>query len=113
MESAHLDRLAILTVSGSQSEALMKALRERKFQFTIMSSSGGIVQEAQLSLLVGFQHGRLPLLLEIVRTSCESYRRFIPTQGFAPGAMVDLPMVEAQLGGALIYMMNVDHFEQL
>jgi uncharacterized protein YaaQ len=112
MASLPVDRLAILTVSGSQSEALMKELSRRKFQFTILNSSGGVMQEAQVSLLVGFAHQRLDLLLEVVRASCESYQRYIPAQGFPQGPLDNLAMVEARLGGALVCVMNVDHFEQ-
>jgi uncharacterized protein YaaQ len=112
MNPARLDCLAILTVSGSQFEALMKSLRENGFQFTIMNSSGGVVQEAQVSILVGFRQKRYPMLLDLVSSHCKSYRRYIPAQGFMPGAMADLPMVEAQLGGALIHVMSVDYFEQ-
>ena len=113
MTSLPIDRLAILTVSGSQSEALMKDLSRHKFQFTIVNSTAGVMQEAQVSLLVGFAHRRLDLLLEVVRANCETYRRYIPAQGFPKGALDNLAMVEAQLGGALVCVMNVDHFEQI
>ncbi len=112
MNSHSLDRLAILTVSGSQSETLMKELNRHNFNFTTLNSSGGVMQEAQVSLLVGFRHARMGVLLEVVRTSCETYRSFIPTQGLTPGPLDNLSLVEAQLGGAQFCMLNVERFEQ-
>jgi uncharacterized protein YaaQ len=112
MTSSSLDRLAILTASGSQLEALMKELSQHNFQFTTLHSSGGVMQEAQVSMLVGFRHERLEVLMEVVRKSCETYRSFIPTQGFPPGPLDNLSLVEAQLGGAQVCMMNVERFEQ-
>ena len=112
MGSSRLDRLAILTVSGSQSSALMKELSRLGFQFTIVNHVGGVVQESLACLLIGFSQGRLATLLEIVHATCETHRGYVPAQAFPPGGLVGLPMVEAQLGGALIYLMNVDRFEQ-
>ena len=113
MESSPLDRLVILTVFDSQADPLMKQLTREGFHFTVINSTGGVMQETVICLLVGFFRERLPALLEIVRKKCRPYRKYIPTQSLPPGGMTNLPMLEAQLGGALIYMMNVERFEQL
>lgn len=113
MNSCSLDRLVILTVFDSQADPLMKQLTREDFHFTVINSTGGVMQEAVICLLVGFFHERMPVLLEIVRNKCRPYRKYIPTQSLLPGELANLPMLEAQLGGALIYMMNVERFEQL
>ena len=113
MNTPSLDQLAILTVFESQADTLMKELTRENFRFTVIHSAGGMAQEAENCLLIGFFHERMQKLLEIVRKNCRPYRKFIPTQNFLPIEQTNLPMLEAQLGGALIYMMNVDRFEQL
>jgi uncharacterized protein YaaQ len=113
MNSSSLDRLVILTVFESQADPLMKQLTLEDFHFTVINSTGGVMQDAVICLLVGFFHERLPVLLEIVRKKCRPYRKYIPTQSLLTGETTNLPMLEAQLGGALIYMMNVERFEQL
>ena len=113
MNSCSLDRLVILTVFDSQADPLMKQLTREDFHFTVINSTGGVMQEAVICFLVGFFHERMPVLLEIVRNKCRPYRKYIPTQSLLPGELANLPMLEAQLGGALIYMMNVERFEQL
>jgi uncharacterized protein YaaQ len=113
MNSSPLDRLVILTVFDSQADPLMKQLTLEGFHFTVINSTGGTMQEAVICLLVGFSHERMPVLLEIVRNNCHPYKKFIPTQGLMPGELVNIPMLEAQLGGALIYTMNIERFEQI
>lgn len=113
MSNPTLDRLVLLTVFDSQADRLMKHLTREGFHFTVINSSGGVVQEAELCLLIGFFHERIPVLLEIVRKDCRPYRKYIPTQGLTQGEVANFPMLEAQLGGALIYTMNVDRFEQI
>jgi uncharacterized protein YaaQ len=113
MGTPSLDRLVILTVSGSQSGALMKALSRDGFQFTVIDSRGGMMQDTMVCLLIGFSAERMPILLEDVRKNCRSYQQYVTTQGLVPGELSNLPMVEARMGGALVYMMNVERFEQL
>jgi uncharacterized protein YaaQ len=113
MNQFPLDQLALLMVSGSQTEVLLKQLSGEGFRFTQINSTGGFLQEAAICLLVGFSHERLPVFLEIVRNTCRAYRRYIPTQGLMPAEQGSLPMVEAQMGGASVFMMNVERFEQI
>jgi uncharacterized protein YaaQ len=107
------DQLVILTLSGTQFDALCEQLANDKFFFTLINSTGGILQEPEISLLVGFYSDRLPSLLEVVRKNCRPYRQYISTQGLVRGEMASPPMVEAELGGAQFYLMNVERFEQI
>jgi len=113
LNNPSLDRLVILTVFDSQADPLMKQLTREGFHFTVINSAGGVMQEAINCLLIGFFHERMPILLEIVRKNCRPYRKYIPTQGLMPAELANLPMLEAQLGGAMIYTMNVERFEQI
>jgi uncharacterized protein YaaQ len=113
MSQPTLDRLMILTITGSQADPLMKHLNRDGVQFTVINSTGEMMQESALCLMIGFSHERLDALLDVVRTECHTYRKFIPTQSLLPGELSGLPMVEAELGGARVYMLNVERFEQL
>jgi uncharacterized protein YaaQ len=107
------DRLAILIVSGSQEDKLFKHLVKEKFIFTVIKSTGGLIQEQEVCLLIGFHNERLPILLDVVRKNCRPFRRYISARGFMQGELAGPPMLEAQLGGARFFMMNVERFEQL
>ncbi len=113
MKDVDVDRLAVLTVSGSQSLQLMKELNRADFRFTLIESSGGVLQEAEKILLVGFHSSRSSALLDIVRWNCRPHRQYIPATGPLSAEPSSVPMVEAKLGGALIYLLNVELFEQI
>jgi uncharacterized protein YaaQ len=112
MSSTLLDRLVILTVSGAQADDLYAHLDREKFSFTVINSTGGVIQEPEVCLLIGFQRERLSVLLDLVRKDCRKYRKFVNTQGYQQGEMVSPSLVEAELGGARLYMLNVERFEQ-
>ena len=105
--------LVILEVAGSQSDQLMRRLRQAEIYFTVIDSTGGIFQEPMLCLLLGIEQDRMAGLLEIVRQCCRSYKQYIPAQVRLPSDASSLPMVEAQVGGASIHVMRVEQFIQL
>ena len=108
----HPNRLAFLIVSGTQVDALIAHLAREKFNFTVINSAGGMLQEPEVCLLVGFESKRLPILLDLVRKDCRPYRHYVSTQGPMQAEMANPSMLEAELGGARFYMMNVERFEQ-
>ncbi len=108
-----INQLVILVVSGRQAGDLLKKLTKNQFYFTIVNSSGGIIQEPTLSLFIGLNQARLPALLKIVRVCCQPQKQYIPAQLNIQPGYTNLPMIEAQVGGALVYITDVDHFEQI
>ena len=112
MDEQTVNRLALLVVSGSQAGNLMKELQQERFYFTVIDTSGGVINEQVTCLMLGFPQERLPVLVDLARKHCQPYRQYIPAQMQHPGEFMMLPMVEAQSGGALVYLMNVERFEQ-
>jgi uncharacterized protein YaaQ len=113
MQPQTIDRLFILIVSGAQSATFMKKLTEEKFYFTVIDSRGGIIEDQTLCLMLGINEERASRLMELVRENCQPYRQFIPAQMNIPGEIAGIAMVEAQLGGAMVYTANVSFFEQI
>ena len=107
------DQLAILNLSGAQEGELLAHLVREKFAFTVINSTGGMIQEPEVNLLIGFQRERFPSLLEVLRQDCRPYRRYISATGITQGEMAVLPLLEAELGGAQLFIMNVERFEQI
>jgi uncharacterized protein YaaQ len=107
------DRLLVLTISGTLSDDLMRKLSQATFHFTMIDSRGGPFQEQMTCLMIGFHSNQQTEILELIRNHCRSYRNFIPTQGPLPGELTNLPLMEAQSGGATIHMMTVERFEQI
>jgi len=108
-----IDRLVLATVRGSQAGVLTDQLTQEGFQITQVSSSGGIVQEATITLLIGLHHAHLERLLHHVRECCQKKRRFVATQVEAPMTEIQPMVIEAEFGGATVYVLEVERFEQL
>jgi uncharacterized protein YaaQ len=108
-----VNQLVIATVAGAQAEVLTDRLTRDKFYVTRIDSSGGFLHEATFSLLIGLDKARLPRLLKHVRECCQTRRRFIPAHVEAPLLEIQPMMIEAEVGGASIYVLDVERFEQV
>ncbi len=108
-----VDQLLFIIVNGLQADKLMKHLIQERFYFTKIDSSGGMLQEPTVCLLVGLKRERLQELNLILQADCRPYRQYIPTQMSMPADYTQVPMIEAQMGGAVVYSMNVERFVQV
>jgi uncharacterized protein YaaQ len=108
-----VNQLAIVTVAGAQAGVLTDRLTRDDFYLTQVDSSGGILHEATVSLLIGLDQARLPRLLEHIRECCRTRRRFIPAHIEAPLLEVQPVLIEAEVGGATVYVLDVERFEQV
>ncbi len=113
MPPARINQLVIATVSSAQASALTDKLTRDGFYVTQVDSGGGILREARVSLLIGLDQARLPRLLEHVRRYCRTRRQFIPAHVGTPLLEVQPMMIEAETGGATVYVLDVERFEQL
>ena len=109
-----VDLLVVLVVSGLQAPQLMERLAQEKFYFTKMDTFGGVIQESTICMLLGVRQERMPLLLDVVNACCQPVSQYIPAQMVnAPPEYLSMAMVEAKVGGAVLYTMNVERFEQI
>jgi uncharacterized protein YaaQ len=113
MSGKVVNQLVIAEVAGAQASKLTDQLTRDGFHVTQVDSSGGILYEAMVSLLIGLDRADLPRLLEHVRECCRTHRRFVPAHIEAPLIEVQPMMIEAEVGGATVYALDVERFEQL
>jgi len=113
MPHSVINQLVVATVPGAQAGLLTDKLTHDGFYVTQMDSSGGILREATVTLIVGLNRVLLPRLLEHIRECCCTRRQFIPAHVEAPLLEAQALMIETEVGGATIYALGVERFQQL
>lgn len=108
-------KLVIAVVQGQDADALLHALREANFRLTIVDSVGGFLRERNATILVGVEENRLDELWRIITTACHTRVDFITpyTPALGPGDMYLSQPVEVQVGGATVWVLEVEQFEPL
>lgn len=113
-ENCKIDTLVFLYITNEQIDSLTKQLNNERFYFTRIASSGGILNYPNSSLIIGISEDRLDDLRDLVKQCCQRRTTHIATQTHIESyPHHSTPMiVEAEVGGAILQTVRVEHFEQ-
>ena len=107
-------KLVIIIVSDADADRLMKGLVERGYPATKISSTSGFLHRGNATILSGVEADEVEELLAMVRAECHSRTEYVPVQTlpfFSEGTLPSQP-VEVRVGGAIVFVVNVERFEK-
>ena len=108
-------KLVIAVVQGEDAQRTVTALGQAGISSTRVSSTGGFLQQGNVTLLVGVDAEKVPETLQIIRDNCRERSRYLtPVMPSAePGDFMTAFPVEVQVGGATVFVVPVDSFEKI
>ena len=106
-------KLVLAIVGKNDAGVVMDALTEEKFQVTKLATTGGFLRAGNTTLLTGVEDGKVSKAIDII--SKYSSKR---TQMMAGSLPMDMdaqiiPPVEVTVGGATIFVLDVDQYEKV
>ena len=108
-------KLVIAVVQGEDAQRAVEALSQAGMSSTRVSSTGGFLQQGNVTLLVGVDEDKVPGAVQIIRENCRERTRYLtpvlPTA--EPGDFMAAFPVEVQVGGATVFVVPVDSFEKI
>lgn len=108
-------KLVIAVVQGKDEDVLLEELRRHDFGATVINSAGGFLRESNVTLLLGVKDDDVATVLALVARSCQPRTRFVnPLMPvIEPGGALASSPVEVLIGGATVFVLPVDRYEQL
>ena len=108
-------KLCLMIVSGGDAGSLMDRLVEAGMAATKLGSTGGFLRRGNATIISGVADHQVEELVGIVRDVCHARVELIPVQAlpltFESGFASD--PVEIRAGGATVFVLNVERFEQV
>lgn len=107
-------KLLIAIVQDQDAPSLTSALLERGFRVTTIATTGGLLRQGQTTLISGIDDDRVDEWLAIAEETCQ--RRMVP---LVLGGDPELypwyspELLEVEVGGAVVFVVNVDRFERI
>lgn len=108
-------KLIIAIVQDEDASKLLDKLMENKFGVTKLASTGGFLRSGNTTLLIGAEKEKIDFVISIIKDLCKSRSQVTtsPTPStWSMGAYMPYP-VEVQVGGATIFVVDVDKFEKV
>ena len=103
-------KLILAIVSNDDANSVSSALNKESFQVTKLATTGGFLSLGNTTLITGVENDQVDKVISII--SKESKRRTEVVPSTAPydvNRLVSFP-VEVQVGGATIFVLDVDNF---
>ncbi|CAM3228586.1 cyclic-di-AMP receptor [Sporolactobacillus spathodeae] len=106
-------KLVIAIVQDKDSNQLQGTLVDAGFQVTKMASTGGFLRSGNTTFMIGTADTRVDELLTIIHDQCKSRRQVVSPMSSLDGNSEGYMMhpVEVEVGGANVFVMDVDRFE--
>jgi uncharacterized protein YaaQ len=108
-------KLVLSIVHDEDSPRLMAELNKSGYRVTKLNSSGGFLRSGNTTLMIGVEDEHLEDVLAIIRKFSSSRKAAINTNitpSSIGGAYIPYP-VEVTIGGATVFVLNVDYFEKM
>ncbi len=108
-------KLIFAVVQGKDADNLRSALLDGGYRTTQINSAGGFLRESNATFLVGVDNDRVPDVLRIVKQTCYTRTQYVNPllPIMEPGEFYMPNPVEVQVGGAAVFICNVNRYERI
>lgn len=110
-----LMKMIIAIVQDEDAENLTDALVADGFRTTKVGSTGSFLRMGNSSILCGVEDHQVPQVISIIRRVCRRRKQMaVPySPALEPGLLYMPENFEVEVGGAVIFQLNVERFERL
>ncbi len=108
-------KLIMAVISDEDSNAVISELGQGGFGVTRLCSTGGFLRAGNTTIMIGTDEEKLPYAIELIRKKCKTRKKAMPNLEMSGGMGVmgaAFPM-EVTVGGATVFVLNVEKFEKL
>lgn len=108
-------KLVLAIISKEDAEKTVSSLNKADFRATRIDSVGGFLKEKNSTLLIGVEAKQVDKVLELIKEHAKSHTEQLtptPTMG-GPGDFFMADPVEVTVGGATVFVLDVDQFKRL
>ncbi|MFA7636526.1 MAG: cyclic-di-AMP receptor [Monoglobales bacterium] len=104
-------KLIMAIVSSDDSSELISVLTKSGFSVTKLATTGGFLRSGNTTVIIGVEEDKVEDVFSIIKSTC-STRKQITTNQAPFGGVMPYP-IEIEVGGAAVFVLDVDKFIKL
>ncbi|MBO9360868.1 MAG: cyclic-di-AMP receptor [Thermoflexus sp.] len=105
-------KLILAIIQDEDAPSTVQALVERGYRVTRIASTGGFLRRGNTTLLIGVEDSHVEKVVEIFRQCCQTRATYLPVAVEATG-LLQAHMIEVEIGGVTLFVLDVERFEPL
>ena len=106
-------KLVLAIVGDEDQSAVSAALTEEGFQATKLATTGGFLKAGNTTFLIGVEDNKVNRVIEIISEYSSKRTQVIPATTSIDAGMYNSFPMEITVGGATIFVLNVEHYEKV
>lgn len=106
-------KMIMAVVSGDDSNAVSAALTKARFSVTKLATTGGFLMSGNTTFLIGVDDDKVSDVIDIISKHSKKRKQMVPSAGMVDVGMYSAFPVEVTVGGAIVFVMNVERFEKV
>ena len=103
-------KLILAIINLDDVACVIKNLTKSGFSSTKLTSTGGLLKEGNVTIMVGVDEKQFDEAIEIINKYSHSRTRLIPTPSLDG---LDSPSTEVTVGGATVFVLDCEQFMKL
>jgi uncharacterized protein YaaQ len=107
-------KLVMSIVNSDDEGRLVETLTHAGYRATTISTTGGFLRQGNATVFVGAEDEKVSHVLQLIRENCHTRTQYINPLPpvMEPGEMYIPTPVEVQVGGAIVFVLDVAQFER-
>lgn len=106
-------KLILAIISNDDAKACTSALNKASYHVTRLATTGGFLSAGNTTLIVGCEDKQVDKAIEIIGNESSRRKETIPAAMSAEMANVAVYPIEVEVGGATVFVLDVDQFKKL
>lgn len=107
-------KLVVAIIQDRDTDAAVDALTKSGITVTRIATSGGFIRQGNTTLLSGVDETQVTQVIDTLREACHRRKMFMPmASGITDTAYGLHNQIEVEIGGATIFVFDVDRFDQV
>jgi uncharacterized protein YaaQ len=105
----------IAVVQGQDTNKVGQALRQKNIPFTTIDSTGGFLRERNITFLIVVPDEGLQMVLDTISANSHTRTEYVSSypSAFDPAEFYMPRPIEVQVGGATVWVLDVERYEPL
>lgn len=106
-------KLILAIVNNDDSSMLSNALTDAKFQVTKLATTGGFLKSGNTTFIMGIDDERVEEAIEVIGKYSKKRTEVVPSTSTMDVGMYSTFPVQVTVGGATVFVLNIERFEKL
>ena len=108
-------QLVLAIVHSDDAPGLLDSLTKKQFRATRINTAGGFLKESNATILLGVENQQVDEVLSIIQNNCQTRTQYINPLPpvMEPGEFYMPYPVEVQIGGATVFVLDVEQSSRL